>query len=224
MRWRLIKLEAIAAVGAQRSQQAGGGALCGGGGIVELVRQIAGELAEGGKLFRLLLDARDLADAVEERGDDSLGHGGNGREHLREERAVDEQRPHGRDGESLAAVALHAREGQHAGHLSGAADEERHRAAVLAAHVNLALEDEDHVLGRSAFFEQDVAGIGHVFLAVTGEPHAFLEGQAVEGADVLEGVGDFFGRCGSRRCDNGGGKHAGDLRVLRQDSRWADGR
>ena len=67
--------------------QAGGGALRGGGGIVELMGQVAGQLAQGGELFSLLLDARDFADAVEQRGNDALGHGGNGLKHLREERS-----------------------------------------------------------------------------------------------------------------------------------------
>ena len=125
------------------------------------MRQIAGQLPERRELFRLLLDARDLADAVEQRGNHALRHGGDGRQHLREERAVNQQRPNGRDGESLAAVALHARKRQHAGHLPGAADEERHGAAVLAAHMDLAFEDEHHVFGRSAFFEENVAGVRH---------------------------------------------------------------
>ena len=72
------ELEAVFAVGAELHDEAGGGALGGGCGIVELVGQIAGELAEGGELFSLLLDAGDFAHAVKQGGDDALGHGGNG--------------------------------------------------------------------------------------------------------------------------------------------------
>ncbi len=79
------ELEAVFAIGAQLHDEAGGGALRGGGGVVELVGQIAGELAESGELFSLLLDAGDFADAIEQRGDDALRHGGNGLEHLRED-------------------------------------------------------------------------------------------------------------------------------------------
>ena len=64
------------------------------------------------------------------------------------------------DSEALAAIAFHARERQQAGHLAGAADEQGHGAAVLAAHVDLALEDEHHLLGRGAFLEENFAGAG----------------------------------------------------------------
>ncbi len=66
------ELEAVVAVGAQLGDEAGGGALRGRGGIVELVGQVAGQLAERGELFRLLLDAGDFAHAVKQRGDDAL--------------------------------------------------------------------------------------------------------------------------------------------------------
>jgi len=39
-------------------------------------------------LFGLLFNSRDLADAIEERGDDALRHGRDGSEHLREERTM----------------------------------------------------------------------------------------------------------------------------------------
>ena len=82
---KIDELEAVLAVGAERADQAGGGALRGRGGVVELVGQVAGQLAEGGKLFSLLLDAGDFAHAVEQGGDDALGHGGDGLEHLRKD-------------------------------------------------------------------------------------------------------------------------------------------
>ena len=200
---RLLRLARNAA------EQGCSGALRGGCGIVKLVRQISGQLTESRELFSLLLNARDFADAVEQRGDNALRHGGDGREHFRENRAMNQQRPDRRDGESLAAVALHAREGQQAGHLPGAADKQRHGAAVLAAHMNLAFEDEDHVLGRSAFLEENVARIGDVFLAVTREPQTIFKRKAVERADVIDGFRDFFKRRGSGGSDDGGGKHPG---------------
>ena len=85
----------------------------------------------------------------------------------------------GRDGEALSAVAFHAREGEHAGHLSSAADEQSHGAAMLTANVNLAFEDEDHVGDRSALFEQDVSHVSEVLLTMAGEPEAVFEGQPV---------------------------------------------
>src|ERR1035437_6236394 len=64
------ELEAVEAVGAECFSKAGGGALSGRGGIVELVRQVAGELAEGIELFSLLLDSGNFTDAVEECGNE----------------------------------------------------------------------------------------------------------------------------------------------------------
>ena len=176
---QIDQLEPIGAVGAQGGQQAGGGALRGRSGIVEFMRQVAGQLPQSRELLRLLLNASDLAHAVEQSGDHALRHGGDGRQHLRKKRAVNQQDPHRGNGESLAAVALHARKRQKAGHLSGAADEKRHRAAVLAAHMNLAFEDEHHVLGRSTLLKQNVTGAGHKLLAMAGEPEAILGRQAV---------------------------------------------
>ena len=167
---QIHELEAVLAVGAQFSDQARGGALGRGGRIVQLVSQVAGQLAQGGELLGLLLDAGHLADPVEEHRDHPLGHGGDGLEHLREERFGNEQRPHIGDGKSLAAGSLHARERQQAGYLTGAADEQGHGTAVLAAHMDFAPEDKDHPLGGRALLEENVAGVGDVLLAMAGQP------------------------------------------------------
>ncbi len=182
--------------------------------------QVAGQLAEGGELFGLLLDACDLADAVNEGGNHALGHGGNGLEHLGEQRLVNEQRRDRGDGKSLAAGGLHARKGQQAGDLTGASDEQGHGTAMLTADVNFALEDEDHVLGGRAFLEENVAGVGCVFLAMCSEPEAILDGQSVQGPDAIEGGRDFFNGSGTGRGGNGGGKHPETSRAQIQDSRW----
>jgi len=59
------ELEAVLAVGAELTDQAGGGALGGGGGIVEFMGKVAGEFAEGVELLSLLLNAGNFADAIE---------------------------------------------------------------------------------------------------------------------------------------------------------------
>ena len=141
--------------------------------------QIAGELAEGGELFGLLLDAGHLAHAVKQSGDDALGHGGNGREHLGEFLLHDEQGPDWRDRETLAARRLHARERQQSRHLSRAADEQLHRSAALPAHVNLTFEDKDHAIGWLALFEQDVSRLRDDLLAMLREPEAIFKRQAL---------------------------------------------
>ena len=106
------ELETVFAIGAEFLYQAGSGALRGRGGIVELVGEIAGKLAQRTKFFRLLLNARDFADAVKERGDNPLGHGRNGFEHRREVGVVDGEGPDGGNGDALAAECLHARKGE----------------------------------------------------------------------------------------------------------------
>uniref|UniRef100_E6QI92 Uncharacterized protein n=1 Tax=mine drainage metagenome TaxID=410659 RepID=E6QI92_9ZZZZ len=179
------------AVAAQLGEDAAGGALRGGGWVVQLVGEIAGELAEGGEFFALLLDASDLADAVEEGVDGALAERGDGLHHLREHGFVEQERPDRLDGEALATVACHAGKRQEAGHLSCASDEERHRTGALASDVDFALEDEDHLLGGHAFFKEGVAGLDAYFLTMTCQPLALTVAEAVERDDVIDGFGDL---------------------------------
>src|SRR5258708_39164701 len=80
---------------AQLREEAGGGALRGGGRVVELVGEVRGQLAQGGQLLRLLLHARDLAYAVKQYRDAALGHRGDRGEHLGEGVLVDIETPDG---------------------------------------------------------------------------------------------------------------------------------
>ena len=52
-----------------------------------------------------------------------------------------------------------------------------------------------------------------VFLAVAREPQAVFERQAVQRADVIDGLRDLFRRRGSGGRDDGGGKHRGTSGV-----------
>jgi len=90
---------------------------------------------------------------------------------------MDQQSPDRADSVALASVALHARERQYAGHLPGAANEQRHGTAVLTPHMDLALEQQDHVLGRGAFFKESFALTGDALLAVAGQPQASSSGS-----------------------------------------------
>ena len=185
---KLQQLHPVATIVADGGQQAGRCALRGGCRIIELVRKVAGQLPQSRKLFGLLLDAGHFAYAVEQRRNHPLCHGGNGRHHLRKKRAVNKQEPYRRHGESLAAVAFHPREGKHSGHLSGTANEECHRATMLAAHMDLALENEYHVLRRCSLFKQNVAGVGSHLSAVMRKPEAFFESKAIHRANVIDGL------------------------------------
>jgi hypothetical protein len=70
---------------------------------------------------------------------------------------------------------------------------------MLAANVNLALEDKNHMLGWGAFLIKHVAWIGRHFLAVTRQPQAILKRQAMQGANAIESFRDLFNWCRSDR-------------------------
>jgi len=86
----------------------------------------------------------------------------------------------------LAAGRFHAREREQAGHLPGAADEKLHGTPALAANVDLSFEDEDHAIGRLAFFEENVSRLCHDFFAMLREPEAIFEWESLERSDALE--------------------------------------
>ncbi len=124
---KAAETELLVSVDMQLIEQAGCGALRCRGRIVHLMREIAGELAECVELFGLLLQAGDFAHAVEQDGDAALRHRGNGSQHLREDGLWKVESPCVGNDIAVAAVGLHAREGQEPGDLSGAADKECQR-------------------------------------------------------------------------------------------------
>ncbi len=115
--------------------------------------EVGGELAEGGQLFGLHLNAGDFADAVEQDGDAALRHGRDGGQHLGKQFSGDVERPDLADGVAGAAVAFHAGVGQQAGDLAHAGDEEGDVAALRAADVHLAAQHDVHPHGGVAFAE-----------------------------------------------------------------------
>ncbi len=192
------ELEAVLAVGAQLCYQAGRSPLCRRGWIVQFVGQIAGQLAQCGQFLSLLLHARHLAYPVQQRGDDALAHRWNHPQHLRKQRLVDQDRPDLADGVPLTAVADHPGVGQQPVHLPSAADEQRHGPAVIASHVDFALEDENHVLSRSALFKQDFARLCHHFAAVAGQPYPVLDRHSVQRANAVQRLGNLVDGRGYR--------------------------
>jgi len=78
---------------------------------------------------------------------------------------------------------------------------------VLPPHVDLALEDEHHVVGRSAFFKQNVAGIGDDFLTwLASHRRSSSAGRAganVYDAAAISSTGVEWRRCGSERKHRG---------------------
>ena len=143
---------------AQFPEEAGGGALGGRGGVVELMGEVGGELAERGELLGLHLHAGDFADTVEQDGDAALSHRGNRGEHVGELLFGDVERPGVADAVAVSAVALHTGVGEKTGELSEAGDEEGDVAALGAADVDLAAQQNVHAGRRVALPEEEDAG------------------------------------------------------------------
>ena len=80
----VYQLESILAIRTQFHDETRGCTLRRGRRVIQFMREVTGELAEGVELFGLLLDACYLSDAIEERGHHPLLHGWNGSQHLRE--------------------------------------------------------------------------------------------------------------------------------------------
>ena len=76
VRRRLISLSRLLRLARKAASRLAAARCAADGGIVQLVRQIAGQLPQCRELFRLLLDAGDFAHAVEQRGNHALRHRG----------------------------------------------------------------------------------------------------------------------------------------------------
>ena len=181
------------------AEEAGSRTLGGRGGVVQLVRQVSGELAERGKLLRLHFHARDLADAAQQNGHAALGHGRDGLQHVGENVFGNFQDPDVADGVAGAAVPLHARVGEQAGELAGTGDKEGDGAAGGAPDVHLSAEHDAHGRGRCVLVEENGAGAGLALYSVTREPKVFIVGETFEGPDAAQGLCDLMGRGGDRR-------------------------
>src|SRR5271170_212102 len=114
--------ELLVAVNAQLIEQAGSGSLRCRGRIVHLMRQIASQLAEGVELLRLLFDARNFADAIQQHGNADLPHRGHSAQHLGEDFPVEIESPGIGDNKAMSAMRLHTGEREYPGNLSGAAN------------------------------------------------------------------------------------------------------
>ena len=160
------------------------------------MREVGSKLAERGELLGLLLQTRDLANAIEQGRDATLPHGRNGDQHLGEEVLVDVECPRGAHRVTVPAVSLHARVGEFAGHLAGAANEECDRAGLQTPYLDLTFEDEVQIYGGLAFAKDESSVFADTLLAVGGEPGVLLFAETVERSYVAQ-CGDDF-RNGSR--------------------------
>jgi hypothetical protein len=78
---------------------------------------------------------------------------------------------------------------------------------MLATDMDLAFENEEHVLGGGAFFKEDVAGVCDELLPMAREPEAIFKGKSMKGTDAFEGFGDFLGRGGRGESGDSWGEH-----------------
>ena len=192
-----------------------------GGRVIELVGEIGGKLAERGELFCLELHAGELADSVQQDGDATLAHGGDGGQQLGEAGFGDVDGPDGANGVAVAAVALHPREGQFAGELAGAADEDGDRPGVAAAHLDVAMKDDVQVDGGLILLEQQRTVFADALTAVGGDPGVLLVGKAVELAHGAQGGDDL--RDGSGVLGGAGAIQRRGLVRLLQVELWSGG-
>jgi hypothetical protein len=73
--------------------------------------------------------------------------------------------------------------------------------------VNFTFKDQNHAIGRLAFFKQDVARLRDDLFAVLGEPEAIFKRESLERADSIESSRDGFSGRGTGRCGQGRGEH-----------------
>src|ERR1700733_5864567 len=179
---------------AQFAEEAGGAALGRGGRVVQLMAEVRGEFAEGVEFFRLLLNAGDLADPIEQHGDAALAHGGDGGEHLGEQSVGNVERPDRTETEALTAIVLHTREGKLAGHRACTPDEQSDIASMTSAHLHLAAQNKVHIVRGVIVTEEDGAVGTDSLRAMSRKPCVLFFGQAIELSDGAESGDDLRDR------------------------------
>jgi len=75
--------------------------------------------------------------------------------------------------------------------------------------MNLPFQNQDHAVGRGAFFEKYVPGLGHYLFAVSCQPQPVLKRKTVQWADAFNRFRDLFDGGGTGGGRNAGGKHPG---------------
>src|ERR1700722_13740222 len=157
--------------------------------------QVARELSERIQFFGLLLHASHFAHTIEQNAHKPFRQRWNGLEHLRKQRSIKLKPPGWGRGITQAAVSLHAREGKQAGDQTGEANEKSGGLTMLATHVDLALEQDDHLGGGVPFAEVNSSGFSEHFRTASGQPLVVRLLQVVERSHFFERFNDFGNSC-----------------------------
>ena len=130
--------------------QLAGGALGGGGGIVEFVSEAGGKFSERGQAVALLFPARRLANAVGHHADEALGQLGHFLHEFVKFRFGKSQDAAVGQRAGAERERFHSGKGQPPGHLAGIDSNDHRLAGEFAARLELAFEKDKHRVGRIA--------------------------------------------------------------------------
>ena len=130
--------------------QLAGGALGGGGGIVEFVSEPRGKFSESREAVALLFPARRLANAVGHHADEALGQLGHFLHEVVKLRFGKSQDAAIGQRAGAERERFHSGKGQPPGHLAGIDGNDHRLAGEFAARLELAFQKNKHCVGRIA--------------------------------------------------------------------------
>lgn len=174
-------------------------AACGGGGVVEFVRESGGEFSQSHQLVALLIFLRRVADAVAHYADETFDEYGHLRREFGKEFGGKKQGARRARGARVCRKLGHARERQLACDFAfGVArlrDVDRRIGDVFfAARFDFAFEIDRHPLGGRAFGENGIACLVTFFFGAFGKPTELIFGQTGEDMHAVESREPFVDR------------------------------
>jgi hypothetical protein len=123
-----------------------------------------------------VLNAGILANPVDQCTNAPPAHGGDGSEHFGKEIFVDIENTDGLSADPIAPIALHARVRQQAAGLTSAAHENSGWSLVATTDLNLASQNEGHVVDGLSLAKDQHVPLGYTLDAVHCEPGVLFVG------------------------------------------------
>ena len=133
--------------------QLAGGAFCGGGGIIEFMRESRRKLSQRSQSVALLLSPSGFANPVGHQAHEALRQLRHLLHKFGKQRSGKAQDAGIRDRARAHGKLLHSRKGQHSGYVARLQRKHDRFAAEFAAHLKLPLENHEHRVGRIALRE-----------------------------------------------------------------------